>query len=259
MVNITLVPGPINKTWCAVLSLGLAVPMSNFMNADLRFGFFLLLVIIMLFWKMVLEDAETGTIDIRYIAILSVGLFICSRQPASVYLFTNFSYLILFRMLYIASSLWTMAIQYYQHRNVITAKRTAKKPSIELNGRVPFLPCFAGGLLLMELGITFFDDSAAVIWSFDDALYFCITLLDNEQKIILLAIMLLVLGIFELGYRLAQKRRDPVICIGMGDVLILPAFATFLGSGCFGVTLGCALLMSIVLVLYQTYQSGGIK
>lgn len=259
MVNITLARGPINKTWRAVLSLGLAIPMSNFMNTELRFGFLLLLVVIILFWKMVIEDAETGTIDVRYIAILSVGLFICSRQPASVYLFADCSYLILFRMLYIASSLWAMAIQYYQQRHVNTDKTIAEKTLAELNGRVPFLPCFAGGLLVLALGITFFNDSAAIIWNFDDVFYFCITLLDNEQKIILLAIMLLVLGIFELVYRLAQKRQQPVICIGMGDVLTLPAFAAFLGSGCFGVALGCALLMSLVLVVYQTYQSGGIK
>ena len=63
----------------------------------------------------------------------------------------------------------------------------------------------------------------------------------------------MALGIFEAIYWLAKKKRQPIICIGMGDVFVLPGFAAFLGGGFFLMTLGCALLLSLGFVLYQKY------
>ena len=259
MVNTTLVRCLRNKVGYAAYPALLTFPLANFLNAELRFGFFFLAAVFALFWKMVLEDAEHGTIDIRCIALLTVGLFLCSHQSAPVYLFSFFIYLILFRMLYVASSLWEMGIQacrQWRSRKeeahpVVKADDTAESLP---RGRVPFLPCFAGGLLVLALIVTLLSDGAAPLWRFDDALDACMILLSGEQKMIILAVMLLALGIFEAGYWLAKKRCQPIICIGMGDVFVLPGFAAFLGGGFFLMTLGCALLLSLGFVLYQTYH-----
>ena len=76
MVNTTLARYLKNKVGYAAVSLLLAIPLANFLNAELRFGFFFLMAVFVLFWKMVLEDAEHGTIDIRCIALLATGLFL---------------------------------------------------------------------------------------------------------------------------------------------------------------------------------------
>lgn len=259
MVNTTLARYLKNKVGYAAVSLLLAIPLANFLNAELRFGFFFLTAVFVLFWKMVLEDAEHGTIDIRCIALLATGLFLCSYQTALVYLFSFLIYLILFRMLYVASSLWEMGIQacrqWHSHQKMphLTAGANDTADSLP-HGRVPFLPCFAGGLMVLVIIVTFLDDGAAPLWRFDDALDSCMILLSGEQKMIILAVMLLALGIFEAGYWLAKKRCQPIICIGMGDVFVLPGFAAFLGGGFFLMTLGCALLLSLGFVLYQTYH-----
>ena len=258
MANTTLARYLKNKVGYAAVPLFLTIPLANFLNAELRFGFFLLTAVFVLFWKMVLEDAEHGTIDIRCIALLTVGLFLCSYQTAPVYLFSFLIYLILFRMLYVASSLWEMGIQ--ACRQWHSRQKSSHFPS-DVNdtagslprGRVPFLPCFAGGLMALVIIVTFLDDGAAPLWRFDDVLDSCMILLSGEQKMIILAVMLLALGIFEAIYWLAKKKRQPIICIGMGDVFVLPSFAAFLGGGFFLMTLGCALLLSLGFVLYQTY------
>lgn len=256
MVNTTLARYLRNKVGYAVCPVLLTFPLANFLNAELRFGFFVLVAVFALFWKMVLEDADHGTIDIRCIALLTGGLFLCSHQSAPVYLFAFIVYLILFRMLYVASSLWEMGIQAccqwrFRNEDVHSVANTAKSFP---NGRVPFLPCFAGGLLVLALIVTFLSDGAAPLWRFDDALDACMILLSGKQKMIILTVMLLALGIFEYVYWLAKKRRQPIICIGMGDVFVLPSFAAFLGGGFFLMTLGCALLLSLGFVLYQTYH-----
>lgn len=255
MVNTTLARYLRNKVWYAVYPVLLTFPLANFLNAEFRFGFFVLVAVFALFWQMVLEDADHGTIDIRCIAFLTGGLFLCSHQSAQVYLFSFSIYLILFRMLYVASSLWEMGIQAccqwrFRKEEVHSVANTAKSFS---HGRVPFLPCFAGGLLVLALIVTFLSDGAAPLWRFDDALDACMILLSGKQKMIILTVMLLALGIFESVYWLAKKRRQPIICIGMGDVFVLPSFAAFLGGGFFMMTLGCALLLSLGFVLYQTY------
>lgn len=258
MVNTTLARYLKNKVGYAAVSVLLAIPLANFLNAELRFGFFFLTAVFVLFWKMVLEDAEHGTIDIRCIALLVAGLFLCSHQTAPVYLFSFLIYLILFRMLYVASSLWEMGIQ--ACRQWHSRQKSSHFPS-EVNntadslprGRVPFLPCFAGGLMILVIIVTLLDDDAAPLWRFDNALDACMILLSGEQKMIILTVMLLALGIFEAIYWLAKKKRQPIICIGMGDVFVLPGFAAFLGGGFFLMTLGCALLLSLGFVLYQKY------
>lgn len=256
MVNTTLARYLRNKVGYAVYPVLLTFSLANFLNAELRFGFFVLVAVFAFFWKMVLEDADHGTIDIRCIAFLTGGLFLCSHQSAPVYLFSFIVYLILFRMLYVASSLWEMGIQAccqwrFRKEELHSVANTAKSFP---HGRVPFLPCFAGGLLVLALIVTFLSDGAAPLWRFDDALDACMILLSGKQKMIILTVMLLALGIFESVYWLAKKRRQPIICIGMGDVFVLPSFAAFLGGGFFLMTLGCALLLSLGFVIYQTYH-----
>lgn len=254
MVNTTLARYLRNKVGYVIYPVFLTFLLANFLNTELRFCFFVLVAVFILFWKMVLEDADHGTIDIRCIVLLTGGLFLCSHQSAPVYLFSFIVYLILFRMLYVASSLWEMGIQAccqwrFRKEEVHSVANTAKRIP---HGRVPFLPCFAGGLLVLALIVTFLSD-AAPLWQFDDALDACMILLSGKQKMIILAVMLLALGIFEAGYWLAKKRWQPIICIGMGDVFVLPSFAAFLGGGFFLMTLGCALLLSLGFVLYQKY------
>lgn len=250
MAKFISVPCLKSKAAYAGGALFFTAPLANFLDTELKGGFFWLLAVMALFWHMLREDAEQGTVDLRCILLLSAGLFLCSIHPAVIYWFSFLAYLILFRMLYVVSSLLEMGKNW-----CLCHKQGISKESMSFDKRIPipFLPCFGGGLFVLILAASFSSDILKPIWSLNDLLTLCIGLLTNRQMLVILGGLLLVLGVFELIWGYAKKYQKSVVCIGMGDVLVLPSFAAFLGGSFFLLVLGCAWLLASGFAWYQKY------
>lgn len=254
MAKFISVPCLKSKAAYAGGALFFTAPLANFLDTELKGGFFWLLAVMALFWHMLREDAEQGTVDLRCILLLSAGLFLCSIHPAVIYWFSFLAYLILFRMLYVVSSLLEMSknrLLFLCHKQAIN-RETRPVTSGQMNP-IPFLPCFGGGLFVLILAASFSSDILKPIWSLNDLLTLCISLLTGRQMLVILGGLLLVLSVFELILRYAKKYQKSVVCIGMGDVLVLPSFAAFLGGSFFLLVLGCAWLLASGFAWYQKY------
>lgn len=263
MVTLTLARYLRNKLILITAALFLAVPFANFINADFPCAFLLLLLSMLIFVRMVAEDAAFGTVDLRYTAILVLCLFLCSHYTASNYLFSLFSYLLLFRMMLIMSNLWAMLIP-CQFR-VFSKNKDTTEVSEELEDqpvpdcltmKLPFLPCFFGGLFCFLLLLTILNGDTDIIWNANEILDACVNFLSGSAKVLLLFSLLLADGLLELVYYYFKKRKNVVHCFGMGDVIVLPNFAAFLGGSVFLIVLFFALLISLAFAVYQkTHRS----
>ena len=213
----------------------MSVMLVNFINMDLPGGFLILLCTMYLFCEMVQEDALHQTVDLRLMAVLAIGFFICSRYTVQDYLFTLVVYAVLFRLFFIGANLYgTLLHMSVQRKDV----------------KIPFLPSLALGVVAMGIILSVFQDEASILWLFSDLLSASIHQLSLAARGLVLLCLMAALVPLEVIYWLLRKKRTPLIVFGMGDALILPNFAAFLGGAFFLLAFAGAAICSLGYGIY---------
>lgn len=215
----------LKNKWLQLILAGIfAILLANLLDTDVPFCFVFLSGTMFLFVRMVIEDFEFRTIDLRYLFILSIGLLICSSRPWEIYGFEVLLYGGLFRIFFILSGFIELGLR--------KQKQDLEEMDLELvpsYTSIPYLPCFAVGILIVFGGLAFSLFSPSVYWMLDGMMDSSVRGLMAQHNTFLSATLIILIGA-EILYRVTAKKYQMIACIGMGDVLLLPSFAAFFGG-----------------------------
>lgn len=209
---------------------------ANFIRTDWYSSCLILIFLMAVFLNMVIEDFRTKLIDIRKMVVLATGLMMISHYPATYFIVEMFIYYCLFRMLYILIFVVRMKT------GSCGGDYDADALDESLDDYCPLLPAYLGGLVLCT----------AFIYPLAYAKENAYLMADMPDDIIVFYALILgaILAGMEIAFRMKVKKDARMEGIGMGDVIILPAFAAFLGGG------GFLLSMIATAVLLGVYQIG---
>ena len=193
-----------------------------------------LVAAMLLFANMMREDAKYLTVDIRKIILLAVFLLIACKIPVGNFLLTTAVAWLFLRLAYLADMIRSA-------RRDVNLLVTEPIPCCR--EPLPLLPAFGVALVMVAL---FLCNSAEP--------QFIISLRESMSELVNLAFvafwpfcLLALLWAFleRFYYRLKKSGATMTEGLGMGDVLVLPLFAAYLGMALFGVTLFLALLIQL--------------
>ena len=214
----------------AFLSVHLANMIS--MEQSLRpISYFLLLVGSMcVFENMVVEDLEFKTVDIRKAVILAVLLCLASAKPVIEFLYILGMSFIFFRAICILSMLCSIFFN--------KPPEAIKNNSVPDNS-IPLLPCFAVSIVCICI-LMHINSESLFFQQFTDVLRII-------EFTFFLPVYITSFFLLEITHYLIKKNcvYEAEEGLGMGDVLVLPSFAAFMGIPLFTITFILSLFLSI--------------
>lgn len=225
------------------LSFGLAM----FVDGTDRYAFLLLAACMLLYLRIIKDNLEEGRVSLRKVLLLCAGLILCSKHPFGAAFFLVASAIIILR---ISSQLMRIAFSIL----VRCRSDTDKARGMEAP---PFTLCFLMGMM----GILFFlfmaGRDGAFLFEVDAAMDRFIVLMPLQVGLNILSGLFVALAIVECLVagiaRLAKKRLQEDRTLQRQDVLLLPSFAVFLGSGFFLASLCLAIAIRFFIHSYQVY------
>ena len=198
-----------------------------------------------LFYIMIVEDWLEMTVDTRLTAILLVLLLFSSEEHIGNFLLTGLIVFLPLRAIFLASSLWRSRSEDARLRESYV-EYDGSHPRVQ-----PFLPSFGTALAIFALleilrgyvplpFITALREAAELMWG----------VLSVEQGTAGVLVLVLLWGLLESAYRRRMRRvhlAEEDAAIGMGDVIVLPIFAAFLGITTFSFVLLVACLIHVAI------------
>jgi hypothetical protein len=184
---------------------------------------------------MAFEDYKYQTVSLHKAIILAIGLCFCSVSSHKDYLFLLLFYLLFFHAL-------LMGLSIFISLAIARPKKTARRRPGEfvLSGRarfkktgIPFLPCFAFGIILVSL-LSACLPVPDVVAAFADKLFnLNALLLSVTWQPTLIGVLLSIMLGLAIIQRTVRNNYEPVSVMGEGDALVLPVFGAFLGTPLF--------------------------
>lgn len=212
-------------------------------------NFLILFIALCIFADMMLEDAKYMTVDIRKTVALGVFLLLASKEPIGNFIFTILVTMLIFRIIYL------LAILKYSKKDTNT--KTTPNQIIDENNPIGLLPSF---------GLAFFFFGAFLQATNFNVPHFILGFQEFLKVIgIFIAentvIWILILGfwfLIEFIVNRYKQSQDIVIVegLGLGDVIVFPIFAAFLGISLFLFIffLGCITHILQYLARYMMYK-----
>ena len=180
----------------------------------------LLFVTLFIFADMMDEDAKYTTVDIRKVAVLGVFFLLASKEPVGNFLFTALMTVFVFRIIYL------LAILKYSRRIKKTEIIGEEKNSLNPIG---LLPSFGIAFFLFGLHLQITNQAEpAFLLGFQNFLKETGTFLSQITLFWIIAVVLWIQ--LELIVRWYKKQKVEIVeGLGMGDVVVFPFFAAFMG------------------------------
>lgn len=205
---------------------------------------------LVVFAVMVVEDWREATVDVRLTAILLVLLLLASRQPAGNFIITGFAAFLFFRSVFVLSAL----IRWHG----CSCKK--EECIIQIDGQscekfLAFLPSFGGALLLFSISTLFITEPYTILRQFEDAFNGIWMMIPTSLMAAIIVVLLGIWLLMEALFHQLKKRfpEDLEAGIGMGDVIVLPIFAAFLGLTTFTFVLFLSCFLHIGIFFCRNY------
>lgn len=190
---------------------------------------------IFLFSDMVYEDYRYQTVSLHKSVVLALGLCACSVSVLQGFLFLFIFYLLFFHVVLMALSI--SASLYLSRPKKVFRKRPGE---FILSGRtsfksagIPFLPCFASGVVLVAFASLCVPLPSAVVSLANKLFDLNTLLLSVTWQPTLLGILLTLLLLLAIVQNSVKSMYEFIPVMGEGDALILPIFGAFLGTPLF--------------------------
>lgn len=208
------------------------------------------------FAVMVVEDWRDSTVDVRWTAVLLVLLLFTSKQPAGNFIVTGFAAFLFFRIVFVLSALIRLRWCSCKKEQCI----------IQIDGRgekelyLAYLPSFGGALVAYSFATMLYNAPAVFLQQFEDGFVGIWDMVPTSLMVGIIVSLLTIWGIIEAIFRFAMKRfpEEMKAGIGMGDVIVLPIFAAFLGISAFTLVLFLSCFIHIGIVLCRNYIHLGV-
>lgn len=204
------------------------------------------------FAVMIAEDWLEATVDVRMTGALLVLLLLASNQPVGNFLVTGFAAFLFFRIVFVLSALIRL--------HGCSCKK--EQCIIQIDGQeqncekyLAFLPSFGCALFIFSLVTLFHDEPIVILRQFEQAFNGIWQMLPTSLMVALVVLLLGIWILVEALFHLLVKRfpEEAEAGIGMGDVIILPIFAAFLGISAFTLILFLSCFVHIGIFLCRTY------
>lgn len=111
---------------------------------------------------------------------------------------------------------------------------------------IPFVPCYALGVASFLAVLLAYCNRIPVITDLNDAMSMILSFMAPMTALYTLGVLIVAWVVLELISFFVFQRYKQVIGLGMGDVLVLPTFAAFLGGAYFTMTLFLSLIFVVV-------------
>ena len=209
------------------------------------------------FAVMIAEDWRDATVDVRLTAALLVFLLFASKQPVGNFLATGFAAFLFFRIVFVLSALVRLH----------GCSRKKEQCIIQIDGKaqmdekyLAFLPSFGCALLVFSVAAILQNEPIALLREFHVTLDVIWTMLPTSLMVALLVILISIWLMVEALFHLLAKRfpKELEAGIGMGDVIVLPIFAAFLGLTAFTLVLFMSCFLHIGIFLCRRYIHWGV-
>lgn len=237
-----------------VLSLLTTAGLANFSNGR----FWTLWMSMLLVINMCIEDWKTGLIDLRKAFVLFIGLLLCSYHSSISFIFTYALAFFAWQLFYFLNTV----VKNIGNGGQADKEKTGNVVESIMKTRTPYLPFLLSGIVLAMILITLFADRfRGYLYgrTIDDFLVAALGIYGVGTVIIILLLILMILKkICCVWLRHRQKKGYTVQAagIGMGDIVILPIFLTFLGDIFFLVTI---LMSAISAAIYLSLKKYWMK
>jgi len=204
------------------------------------------------FSVMIAEDWQEATVDVRLTAVLFVFLLFASSQPAGNFLVTGFAAFLFFRIVFVLSALVRLHGCSCKKEHCI----------IQIDGQsqteeryLAFLPSFGCALFVFSLTTLFRDEPIAILRQFEQAFNGIWQMLPTSLMAAFLVLLLGIWTLIEGLFRHFSKHfpEEAEAGIGMGDVIVLPIFAAFLGISAFTLVLFLSCFIHIGIFICRNY------
>lgn len=205
-------------------------------------------IALFLFAFMIIEDWLDMTVDVRCTAVLAILLVLSSAQPAGNFLLTGVLAFICFRLFYLLSI-------------VCHAWRCKRQPCIQTESctkvvpsAMPFLPSFGIGILCYALCCLLLPNALTFLEPIQDTMQVVYEAVAPQLVLVGIFIVLFAWLTAEMVFRSYRKHWDDVEAgLGMGDVIVLPLFAAFLGITTFSLVLLLACFIHIGIYFFRCF------
>lgn len=208
------------------------------------------------FSVMIAEDWREATVDVRATAVLLVLLLLASNQPVGNFIATGFAAFLFFRIVFVLSALLRL-------RGCSCKKEQC---IIQIEGKeqeeryLAYLPSFGCALLVFSFATMLRDEPVAILRQFESAFDGIWLMVPTSFMVGILSLLLIIWILIEAIFHLVAKRfpEEMEAGIGMGDVIVLPIFAAFLGFSAFTLVLFLSCFIHIGIVLCRNYIHLGV-
>lgn len=188
-----------------------------------------------LFCDMAFEDYRYQTVSLHKAFVLAIGLCVCSVTALRDYVFLFVFYLLFFHVILMAMTIFTSLA-------LARPKKIFRRRPDEfvLSGRakfknfgIPFLPCFALGIILVSLFSACLPIPDVLVSISDKLFNLNALLLSVTWQPTLIGVLLTIMLLLAIVQRAIKDKYELVPVMGEGDALVLPVFGAFLGTPLF--------------------------
>ena len=209
------------------------------------------------FSVMIAEDWRDAMVDVRATAVLLVLLLLASNQPVGNFIATGFAAFLFFRIVFVLSALLHL-------RGCSSCKK--EQCIIQIEGKdqeeryLAYLPSFGCAMLVFSFVTMLRDEPVAILRQFESAFDGIWLMVPTSFMVGILSLLLIIWILIEAIFHLVAKRfpEEMEAGIGMGDVIVLPIFAAFLGISAFTLVLFLSCFIHIGIVLCRNYIHLGV-